>query len=94
MGEHPKNCICHLCLPGSRIDKVMNKDEALREINAEIVRVEALSAFKGRTNLLMKLNRCYDLVNLYKPNAMYYALIVREAKNLLNELQERLDSGK
>ena len=69
----------------------MDKKEALYQISIEIERVEDLSSFTGRANLLKRLNRFYDLINLYKPEPIYYDLLVNEAKTLLNDLQVKMD---
>lgn len=69
----------------------MERKEALSQICDEINRVEHLDSFSGRADLLKKLHRFHDLINLYKPTPDYYYWIVREAKSLLNELQTKMD---
>lgn len=72
----------------------MDKKKALYQIMIEIERVEDLDSFDGRAELLKKLNRFYDLIDLYKPQPDYYELLVNEAKFLLNDLQRRMNGGK
>lgn len=72
----------------------MKRKEAMYQIMMEIERVENLDAFEGRAELLRKLNRFYDLIDLYKPQPDYYELLVNEAKFLLDDLQRRMNGGK
>lgn len=72
----------------------MDKKDALFQIMMEIERVEHLDSFDGKADLLKKLNRFYDLIDLYKPQPDYYELLVNEAKMLLSDLQRRLNGGK
>jgi hypothetical protein len=69
----------------------MERKEALNQICDEINRVEHLDRFTGKANILKRLHRCYDLIDLYKPEPIHYELIVNEAKDLLNELQSKMD---
>ena len=69
----------------------MERKEALYQICIEIERVNVLCSFTGKANILKRLHRCYDLIDLYKPEPIYYELIVNEAKGILNELQIKMD---
>jgi len=70
----------------------MDKKEALYQVNTEIMRVEELDSFAGRAKLLKRLHHMQDLIALYKPSPDYYELIVKEAKTLLKQLQEKMDN--
>ena len=69
----------------------MDRKEALSQICIDIERVNVLCSFTGKANILKRLHRCYDLIDLYKPEPIYYDLLVNEAKTLLNELQTKMD---
>ena len=72
----------------------MEKKQALSQIKIEIQRVEDLDSFNGRAELLKKLNRIYDLCDLYKPQLDYCEALVTEAKFLLDDLQRRMNGEK
>jgi len=72
----------------------MDKLEVLSNINGFIVEIKLMKPFKGRADLIKKLVRLYDMVDLYKSSIHYNSLCFLEAELLFNSKVKEIESLK